>query len=307
MRAGTHALAGARIVVTLSFALQGVGCGEPSVTPDVDATQGCPIPPGRSYGMRLKVAGPGIGYDLDGDTTIDNAFGELPAPLLDQVNRDVEASFVNGSTFFVLQFGDWSDPPSASDADISVNAMLGLDADASTQNNFDGTAQFYADSSSFDLNCNLAIALDRGTLGDRFMRTTAGSLAVPFLGWQTISYHDVILEGTFDADFTFIDFTIGGTLPVCALSAANASGTQPGSMLDVLVNNQAQTGVVPDIDADRDGVESMIGDGASVTECIDGDGTHIVGKTCACDPRMKDGYSLSVVGQGAFARIIGTR
>ena len=48
-------------------------------------------------------------------------------------------------------------------------------------------------------------------------------------------------------------------------------------------------------------------DGVSVTECVDGDGTHIAGPTCPCDPRIQDGYSLTVVGNGALARIIGTR
>jgi hypothetical protein len=48
-------------------------------------------------------------------------------------------------------------------------------------------------------------------------------------------------------------------------------------------------------------------DGVSVTECIDGDGTHIAGATCACDPRIQDGYSLTVVGSAALVRIVGTR
>jgi hypothetical protein len=189
-----------------------------------------------------------------------------------------------------------------------VRALLSLDADATTQNNFDGTGTFYADASSFDLDCELALALDQASLTTGHLSATAKSLAVPFLGWQTISFRDLRMELNFDASFTFTDFMIGGTLPACALSAANASGEQPGSMLDVLVNNEAQTGVKPDMDADGDGLERMIGDGATVTECIDGDGvTRIVGRTCACDPRIQDGYSLAVVGDGAFARIIGTR
>jgi hypothetical protein len=282
------------------------GCGDPSGSSAPDAADGCPLPPGRSYVEKILLAGPGIGFDLNGDGTIDNSFGNLPPSLRDSLNQDVEASFDVGSQFFVLHLSNWSDPPTANDGDIAARIILGRDADTELKNNFDGTGKFYADALSFDLNCDLRIATDQASLANGVLTASAQSFEVPFLNWQTLYFSTVRMAATFDADYKFASIVTGGTLRFCTLSQSNLSG-QSGTLLELLVNNQASLGVSPDIDVDGDGLEQVMTDGVSVTECIDGDGTHILGPSCACDPRIQDGYSLTVTGDAALVRIIGTR
>src|SRR6187200_2707361 len=150
---------GLRELFRLSL-LVAMGCGG-NPEAQIDAAQGCQLPPGRSYAQRLNIGGPGVGFDLNGDGTIDNAFGNLPPPLLNQISQDLEASFVTGNTALVLHLANWSDPPSPDDPDLTVSAVFGLDADSNTANNFDGMGKFVADAISFDLNCNPAIAMDQ--------------------------------------------------------------------------------------------------------------------------------------------------
>src|SRR5678815_5554311 len=105
----------------------GVGCGDDAVPPMVDAPQGCPVPAGRAYAIQMTIGGPGVGFDLDRDGTVDNAFGALPSALLRQINGDLEFNFAMSSTFFVFDIAGWTDPPGANDPDLVMGALLGID------------------------------------------------------------------------------------------------------------------------------------------------------------------------------------
>ena len=293
------------VVRAVVMSLACVGCGSSHTQPGVDAADGCPVPAGRSYVERVFLGGPGIGFDLNGDGTIDNAFGNLPPSLRDQLNKDIQSSFDTGSQFFVLNLADWGDPP-VDAPDVLTQILLARDADTDPSNNFDGTGRFYADALSFDLNCQPTIKTDHASISNGVLTSTAKSFQVPFLNWQTLYFSSVKSTVTFDASYTFASLVTGGTLRYCTLSQSNVQG-QSGTMLELLINNQASIGVLPDIDVDHDGLETVVTDGTHVTECIDGDGTHIPGPTCPCDPRIQDGYSLTVVGDAALVRVIGTR
>src|SRR5262249_54893761 len=157
---------------------------------------------------------------------------------------------------------NWSDPPSANDADIVLGNILGRDADADSSNNFDGTGTFYADALSFDLDCNVKLTADQALLADGVLSATARMLQVPFLNWQTIYFSSVRMTATFDSDFMFANIMTGGTLRYCTLSQAYVAG-QTGTMLELLVDNEATLGVSPDIDVDGDGLERVITDGVN--------------------------------------------
>jgi hypothetical protein len=291
-------------VRVLAVTLACVGCvGSDPAQPD--AADVCPVPPGRSYIERVELAGPGVGFDLNGDGTIDNAFGNLPPTLRDQLNKDVESSFDTGSQFFVLNLANW-DPPTANAADVVTQILLVRDADTDPSNNFNGTGTFYADALSFDLDCEPKIKGDHASITNGMMTADAKQFEIPFLNWQTLTFSNVQATAAFDSQFMFASLVTGGTVLFCTLSQSNVQG-QTGTLLELLVNNQASLGVYPDIDVDGDGVETVVTDGTYVTECIDGDGTHIPGPNCACDPRIQDGYSLTIVGDAAFVRIVGAR
>ena len=264
------------------------------------------MPPGSSYVERFIVPGPGVGFDLNGDGTIDNSFGNLPTALRDQINKDIQSSFDTGAQFFVLNLANWGDPWTTDAPDVLVQMLLARDADTDPANNFDGTGQFYVDPLSFDLDCEPTLKADQASITNGVMTATARVFQIPFLNWQTLYFSGAKATATFDASFMFASLVTGGTLRYCSLAQATVQG-QTGSMLELLINNQASTGVYPDIDIDGDGLEHVVTDGVHVTECIDGDGvTHIPGQDCPCDPRIQDGYSITVTGDAALIRIVGT-
>ena len=108
------------LVVFLGVVLAGAGCSGSHTSPAIDADNACPVPPGRSYVERVQLAGAGVGFDLNGDGTIDNAFGNLPTALRDQINKDIQSSFDTGSQFFVLNLPNWGDPPTADAPDVQA-------------------------------------------------------------------------------------------------------------------------------------------------------------------------------------------
>jgi hypothetical protein len=65
-------------------------------------------------------------------------------------------------------------------------------------------------------------------------------------------------------------------------------------------------GLHPDVDLDDDGFERFVLDAEGHIEaCVDGDSTHITGRDCWLDPRMADGFSMSLSFKAISARFAG--
>ena len=134
------------------------------------------------------------------------------------------------------------------------------------------------------------------------MHARASRWTTIFPGIGTFRADDVRVTATFDADFQRFSGEVTGMASACTLSREAFPGSTTGTMLDVLTN-VVQLG--PDMDRDGDGLEQVVGDGYTVVECIDGDGTHIPGPDCPCDPRIADGYSVAMHSTGVRAHIVG--
>jgi len=70
----------------------------------------------------------------------------------------------------------------------------------------------------------------------------------------------------------------------------NGNPDAEGTLLDVL----AVADVQPDVDVDGDGLEEILASGSHVVACRDGDGTMIAAPDCHLDPRIADGYELTL-------------
>lgn len=80
-----------------------------------------------------------------------------------------------------------------------------------------------------------------------------------------------------------------GAWPLAEIPGADPMAE--GTLLDVL----AVAGVQPDVDVDGDGLETIIASGSHVVACRDGDGTMIPEADCHLDPRIADGYELTLL------------
>jgi len=80
-----------------------------------------------------------------------------------------------------------------------------------------------------------------------------------------------------------------GAWPVAEIPGADPMAE--GTLLDVL----AVADVQPDVDVDGDGLEQVVASGSHVVACRDGDGTMIAEADCHLDPRIADGYELTLL------------
>jgi hypothetical protein len=114
------------------------------------------------------------------------------------------------------------------------------------------------------------------------------------------------LELTYDADFHAASGLYAGMTPICSMSQLPFPGETSGSVLDAFAND-LEPFIAADMDRDGDGLEQVVGDGETVRECIDGDGTVVAGAGCACDPRIVDAYSLAFTVQLIEVDVIGVK
>jgi hypothetical protein len=98
-------------------------------------------------------------------------------------------------------------------------------------------------------------------------------------------------------------------MSLCALSSVPFPGDIPGTILDAFANDSAIGSFVSvDVDVDGDGFEQVVGDGVTIQECIDGDGTTVIdGRDCPCHPSIVDGYSSALGFEIVSARLVGVR
>jgi hypothetical protein len=279
---------------------QDAGLDAPQVDAAPDAAPGCQPEFGRSFIIdMLELLPQGEGADLDGDGTPDNELGVLAV----LANPGWVDSIANGYSIYVFDVERWTDPPTPTSADVQLAFFQPLDHDnpPDPSNNVSGTGEFDVPADQFDVACQPTSRWDHTTLQDYVLeaQTARWSWVSPRIG--TIELSDCALRATISQDFTRLEGQLTGVYTVCGLSKTRFPGTTSGSLLDVLANQYGP----PDIDRDGDGIEQIIGDGTSIKECIDGDGTVISGHDCPCDPRIQDGYSTAFRSTGITARLTG--
>jgi hypothetical protein len=134
-------------------------------------------------------------------------------------------------------------------------------------------------------------------------RSRTLTIAASFVTMRFSAAHIVL---TPDAKLEDWNIRGAGVALACSMALAPFPGPDTKSLLDVLVGVLS---LQPDIDRDGDGIETIEVDGATgrVVACVDGDGTHITGPTCPCDPRIADGYSGAIAMTAVPARIVGVQ
>lgn len=271
-----------------------------------------------------------MGCDLDGDGTPDNKFGLAP----NDAARNLMTSFAtndlhrDGAILVNLMFmTNLADPAGRNDPDFRLGMLLGQDTDALSANNFDQSTAFPIDPRSLAGNAPLlgwlhgAIANSTlSTHADRMILPLTISAAMPNAP-NMVEMHNMSLVGVvLTTDQTAMGERIAGASgrlcgAVTAHSMAqlrNSSGVGGPTYLDDValgVNYLTYqiTPTQPDQDLDGDGKERFMdtdGD-MQIDLCIDGNGTQIVGTSCVSDPRIADGYSMSVQISAVRARIGG--
>ena len=282
----------------LALVLACAGCGD-ETAPLADASllpdAVCPLPEGRLYVMSaFAIEGPGLGFDLDGDGTIDNAIGELPNEERANLNGALDLLRENGLLLAGIYLTGWSDPPTADDADVVAHLVQLTDADRDLSNNLGGEGTFYIDKNAFDLNCNPASAAEETTLVDGQLSARRSFWTFLLGTIATLEMADARLAFQFDADFRAATGQGGAIVTACSLAEMPYPSDPSSSVIDKLVNDPSVPPVTMDMDRDGDGLEQIVGDGVDIVECIDGDGTRIPGASCPCHPAIADGYSIAV-------------
>jgi hypothetical protein len=282
------------------------GAAADAAAPDASL---CPFPPGRSYVLAdLSVRPADQGSDFDGDGLV----GNLPQSARDAIHDGIAQAIAVGDANVAIHVMDWADPPTATDRDLSLEILSAADTDQppDPSNNLTGSGTFYALMELIDLNCQSTTLADSAEIVDSVLtaRRARWSVPITIAGGGTITMLDATLGGTFDAEFDRIDGYLDFEGTLCSLSQMPFPGDISGTLLDALINDPVIDGAVQiDVDVDGDGLEQVIGDGVSVAECIDGDGTHIAGKDCPCSAEIQDAISGSLALEGVRAYILGYR
>ncbi len=275
--------------------------------------------------ISIVTTGLNLGCDFSGDGRPDNAFGEALGPAGGVLNSFITSGVSNGQVLLQLGFLNLTDPIGQNLPNARVGWLLGDDADGDVTNNaVPGNPQrvqrgslnpmtllpqasFQSQSQMGQLRGgpeDIRLALGDGPIGDFNFRVMRGRISGLLVGDTTNNRITEMRNGV-----------LCGAIPARDLAALqNPTGMIPGgggggmasrsSFLELLVGGQRVLVFTigpqqPDIDLDGDGLEryeATMGSGSTpptITACIDGDGTRIMGRTCANDPRMADGFSAA--------------
>ncbi len=250
----------------------------------------------------IRVMGASEGYDLDEDGDLDNGL----AFMADLATLGFQQSIQNGSTIYLFDVG----PPVTSAAELPERPTLtfydGVDANADPADNLGGAGEFQVSIEQFDVDCQPADnRFDESYLDDQGqLQARAGRWSFFMDGIGTIEFEQVHAGIQFAADMSAFQGVLAGAWTICNMANAPFPGLQAGSWLDKAVNGWD---AAADFDRDGDGVERVIGNGETIAECIDGDGTVIPGSYCVCDQRIADAYSVAMEGRAVRARITGVQ
>lgn len=261
----------------------------------------CEVPVGHSYVVDgFAVLPVGEGLDITGDGQPNNALGSV-GPIANPV---VQGQLADGTFLYLLDLGDWQGPPLRTDDDISMAIYRGLDADSPPDhsNDFGGDGAFYVSGSDLTVDC-LPAQFARGALQDGMVSAVVDRWLLSVSLVSELEMSQVHSQLQFDESMSTMTLLFTGYWGICSAGTTTGGAGGFGNFLEQIVNTFGVS--VADIDVDGDGLESVVGDGTSISECIDGDGTSLPGPDCACDPRIADGFSVSASGSATRANILG--
>ncbi|MCB9644724.1 MAG: procyclic acidic repetitive family protein [Myxococcales bacterium] len=298
---------------------------EPTVEPTTDAGEAIPETPAEinpdlpeaiipeiaqgtgafHVNQLFIVMDPNDGFDLNGDMTVDNRFGELLgsiALLLAAFGADVQQQITDQITsqrlILLLELANNTDP-TVQTGTVDVNFYIGQ------KSSVPGT--FGVDPSSIDANGNAVISFKNVTVNNGVVTAGPGDFRLNlalFPGQPALPVTLKMTRITFQVDPQLRVLTagkLGGALPMWSLDLIDGINNQ--TVLQLLVGLNPRL-AQPDIDLDADGLEKFNLQGSTL-ECVDGDGTtkftaptachpgvpNCTAKSCAVDTRMTDGIS----------------
>lgn len=254
---------------------------------------------GRTYSMSSVAFEPaGMGFDIDGDGTIDNAFAFI-GPIANQVVAD---NIQGGDSRYLFDVEGWDAPP-ADDGMAKMIAFAGFDADQppDPSNDFSGSANYHVPLRDFDVGCHPLNTSHDGTIASRVLQIHSDRWNLFVANVGDLQFVDITLQFSISSDLSTADGQMGAVMTSCAMSRAYLPQIGSGTMLSLMLQNGHQ----PDIDVDHDGKETIDLSNGQIAACHDGDGTVIDGPLCACDPRIADGYSLAVSAHGVSCQVVG--
>jgi hypothetical protein len=242
------------------------------------------------------------GFDLNGDGKIDNAFGPVSGILTPWYQHQIQ----DGSETLLFDFS-WPPPPLTA-GQFPGAAFMGIDAQTYSPETarYDGNGTFYVPNEQFDVRCRPSSRLMTDVLADGTVTAIVPYFSVVMQGVGTLEYHNAMVRAKLATqDYSEMSCDIGIVQTACSLSQTALSAYEGLSALDMVVGVFQ---IQPDIDSDGDGPDQLlINQNGNVVECVSGAGVHIKGTSCACDPRIADGYSQAYHWHGVPAKIIGTR
>jgi hypothetical protein len=244
--------------------------------------------------------------DLDGDGDLDNAIADLGSPNAEMLALALTSGFrgaIEDGSRVAAHLPLVGDVTVPHDPDVTVIVFPAEDVDEpdDPDDDFSGEEAFAIPALAMD-SCGEPTAYFQHAAIDRgAFRGDSGSFIAATVDWQLV-LRSASLWGSIAPFGASLELQGCGACLVAELGASpGVARTGELSMLETLLAGGAAMGmpslpgVSPDVDLDGDGLERFVLDAAGrLQRCIDGDSTPIEGAECWRDPRIADGFGVSV-------------
>lgn len=284
----------------------------------------------------IEIADEATGCDFSGDGVLDNAFGVAIGTAGGLLNSQLEMAVHNGDMLIGVSLMDILDTSLANDDNMSTAWLTLADRDSDNTNNLHGDGELFVDRSSITGEGSPHVAL-AGSILDHHLVGGPQDVVIPLPIGFTVNLDvrrarisaDIVDNGA--GPRTLENGVLCGAIPLASLALipdliSSVAGTpppacdgeQPANLGELLVCGAMPLGVrigpaQPDVDLDGDGLETIevsVGGPAGcqpvIAGCVDGDGTHIDGRNCVFDERIRDGFSAALLLEGIDANLLGT-